>query len=63
MATWKVLFANLTSVAVLTTKELLAEMAKTRTTEHEGSDAALSILHVVFEGVGLQSMRYVSVRR
>ena len=50
-------FTKLTSVIVPTTKELLAEMAKARSAEHEGSDAALSILHVVFEGVGLQSMR------
>ena len=57
MARCQASFTKLTSVTVPTTKELLAEMAKARSAEHEGSDAALSILHVVFEGVGLQSMR------
>ncbi|EJF55967.1 hypothetical protein DICSQDRAFT_150671 [Dichomitus squalens LYAD-421 SS1] len=42
---------------VPTTKELLAEIAQARSVEHEGSDAALSVLHVVFEGVELQSLR------
>ena len=47
------------SYLALTTKELLEEATRTRTRNEDGADAALSILHVIYEGVDLQSLQYV----